>query len=752
MAGGMAMRISTRRFLTAMILALLFLTAACSKPAPEMSALTWSGKGLEGLRFFARVTGGVTVWYAPPTSPERAEGVANAARSLLERHRPLGRVIEGESLTVWIVPAGSTWPGSLPPPLPGRGARAAAPRAVVIAEPLAETSSQPGLDEAMAVGLTQSHGSPAFTVDWLHTGVATATVAGWSLFDPNRNPSLEPEELLKRLEGSVPKGSGQFDEAAWLLTGLAMDRWGLNWTGSYRRTPEQLTPRAVLLWTAGTDDLPTALTYWKERMWNYVGPENRSFAVGPQRWRQTAADLSPVRMNPALSALPAGPGPNPNYSPHHYDLDVRYDSARRMVEGQVQLTWTNGEGIPLDMLYFNLWPNAEQFAFFGAGLTVVEVMVDGKAAAYTTQGLDLAVPLGRAVVPGEEATVVITFSTRLPQGISDRNFGQDGTRFNLTQWYPILAVLDDRGWVLHGMNMFFAEPYSEIASYHVRLDVPAGTVVGATGRQVARQEQGNRWVYAYDAPNFREFVVSGGTELKETVRSVDGVQVHLLHADDEWIKTVGDHIEQGLAFYNRTFGKYPYGDLVVSCCRGMEWPGLLFTSELPKGEGEMERFLYVTYHELGHQWFYGVVGNDQYHEPWIDEGFTTYADRRAFRSFGWAPYGGNLRTRTLSGVQKVTASQYEIMRAGGNTAVYFMGALALEDLEAMLGQPLMDRLMQEWYRRYTFKTATTADFIGLAEEVSGRDLRQFFRDHKVFPEDRGTYRLPIPLGKALPFN
>lgn len=193
-------------------------------------------------------------------------------------------------------------------------------------------------------------------------------------------------------------------------------------------------------------------------------------------------------------------------------------------------------------------------------------------------------------------------------------------------------------------------------------------MVGATGRQVAKHEQGDRWIYEYDAPNYKDWVATGGTGLTEYVRVVDGINVRLIEKDEQWLKTTANEVERALRFFNRKFGQYPYPDLVVSCCVGMEWPGLMFTVPLPgKDPRQEERYLYVTHHELAHQWFYGIVGNDQYSVPWMDEGFTTYADRSFWRTLGRTPYGGDLTNRVFTG-PKVSSSQNKWAVAGGSWA------------------------------------------------------------------------------------
>lgn len=636
----------------------------------------------------------------------------------------------------------------MPSPATGRSVRAVGPLTLMAHEAAgAEGAHHAGFEAAIAVAVTQPEGSPVYAVDWLHEGMGQVMVTGWRLFPAAMNRS--PEEWLQHLKSN---DRDAYARAAASLASLVADRWGVNWPQQYPRKPAELTPEGALQWVTGSPDLATGLNYWEARAW-HMTPKDHNGRVGPfQITPLTAADISPLRVTPKLTALPKGPGPNDNYSPHRYDIRARYDPQTRLVHGTQTLTWQNGEFIPVGTLYFHLWANAEQFAMLDGYIKVTSVTVDGAPAAYQARGLDLVVPLGRPVPHGGNVAVTMAFTTRLPGVISARDFGQEGDRFNLAHWYPSLAVLDDRGWVLNALRTRNAEPYAETAQYKVTLDVPAGTVVGATGRQTARREEGDRWVYEYDAPNFRDWVATGGQGLTVKTLEVEGTTVHFIEKDTSWFPLVMEHVERGLKFFNRRLGKYPYPDLVVSCCVGMEWPGLFFTEPLRStSERDMQRFLYVVYHELGHQWFYGIVGNDQYNEPWLDEGFTTYADRALFREFGWTPYGGeNFADRPFQ-IDRITTGQDEIARLNqGMGHIYFGGARVLEQLERELGAPLMEELIREWVRTRQFKTATTAEFIAHAEAVSGRDLKAFFKKWGVYPQDRGNYRPILPLGQALP--
>ncbi|MGE5675276.1 MAG: M1 family metallopeptidase [Mycobacterium leprae] len=743
-------------------LLLLFLVVACQRPPEPKVTLHWTGEALEGMAFTELPQGRIRLHYGGSTTREVAVGIATLTRDLYEEWVRWGRMDPPGQVDLWLVPAEAGWPAELAAPPYELAARAAGPDVVVmrVVDPgdAAEFKRTSGLPEALAVALTQQAGSPVYAVDWLHEGMGTAWSESWSGFprthwrEGNRTVPYDANEMFTALTASRQGKAADARKAANALAALVMDRWGVNWPAQYARSTADLTPAAALRWATGGNTDADMVRLWQERM-NYVVRYNATklnlLNTSNAEYIPTAAEVSPIRVDPA-PIRGQGSEPNDNYSPTTYELRASYDPTRRSVNGTERLTWQNGEGVPVDTLYFNLWPNAEQYAMYGGGIAVSTVQVDGKAVAYIARGLDLVVPLGRPVAPGEQVKVETQFTTALPARLTERVFGQDGeNRFNLAHWFPILAVLDDRGWNLHPLPYYTGEPYSENSSFHVWLDVPAGTQVAATGHQVAAAASGQRVVYEYDAPNVKDWVATGGRGLVETDQVVDGVTIHAIDVNPVWTRAAAADTAKAVQLFSGRFGPYAYTDLVVTCCAGLEYPGLFYS--MPQ---DPQQFWQVTtFHEAAHQWFFGMVGNDQYSEPWLDEGFARYGERLGVRAFGSSAWLRDLTTPSLPSGLHVSSSSADYGANPGNyyaLGVYNKGALALEDLESLIGQEQFDRLMQEWVRQYKFKTATTADFIYLATQVSGRPLKEFFTQHGIYAADRGRYRPIMPLGQESP--
>jgi hypothetical protein len=739
-----------KRLLASLLLiALLLGAAACSDSAgPSGPRVLWTGQALEGVKYAQRDFAGSTVHYPVTTDPREVEGL-EAAAAYLDGRAIVDKV---DRLHLWVVPSGASWPAGLPALPPGRQARAVAPGTVVIREEALPTAMSEGLPESLAVAITQGPQSPAFVADWLHEGTGQLLTGSLEQFPgaPYRaarsalGAEVTGPQLLAYLTQApdTEEALKSWRAAALSLATLVMDRYGVRWSDHFVPPSRELPPAQAARWATGGRDEAEALALWAERL-HYVGAAR---ADGP--FIPSMADISPVRLE-APPVRGGGDGPRANYSPHRYAIDARYEPEQRTVTGTVKLAWQNGEQVALDTLYFNLWPNAEQYATFGGAIAIDRVAVDGKAVAYQAANLDLTVPLGRTVGHGEQVEVEIAFTTTLPFRVTGRVFGQESTGlFNLAHWYPILAVLDERGWNLHAMPTFPGEPYSETSSYTVRLDVPAGIRMAATGHPTGKADQGDRTVYTWEAPSVRDWVAVGGRNLVEEVRQAGAVTVRVMDPNTVVAGQIADETVAALKLLQPQFGPYPYEDLVVvPCCAGLEYPGLFYTA----GPSSENWWHTVLFHELAHQWFYGVVGNDQYGEAWLDEGFARYGERFGNRTAGYTDQLRDLKRNAMPPGTHVNSSSSAFTVTGGyGTGVYDRGALVLEDLEALVGPEVFRRLLQEWVAHYRFQTATTLDFVRLAEEVSGQDLAAFFAAHKVDPSLREGYRPILPLGKVKP--
>jgi hypothetical protein len=730
-----------RRLIACLLLLALPALAACSESQPTggttppsstpaqvvlKDGLTWTGAEITGVKYFVRRTERATVHYALPTYPDTAELVATRAAAYYQSQAKMERRPPTGHLDIWIVPPNYKWPEGAPPA--ESGLLAVAPGRVLMRDPTTRGGTlSTKMDYGFAAASYEPAGSPIYAQEWLQWGMGLIRTEEWNNFpqqfwgaDVGRSAS---QLLQDEAEANKYRGN------AWIVfASMIFDRFGVHWSSYWDGDPAALTPEGALKWAMGTDDLDEAVARYTRR----VSTSRQAEGSRP--------DLSPDRMAPALAQLPPGPGPNPNYSPHAYKIDAELDAAKATVSGNLRLTWQNGEGVPVDALFFNVWANAERHGMYGGSTDIEQVTVDGKPAAFEAQGLDLKVDMGRQVAPGGRAEVSFRFVTHLPANLKFELGLVDAERFSLTQFYPILAVLDDRGWNLHALSYTGGEPYSEHADYDVTLSVPAGFVVGATGEQVSRTENDKTWTYRYQARQVPEWAAVGGVNWVETTAKVDGTTIRLLNHDPVWHRGVMPAAVETLGYLQQQLGPYPLPELVV--VRGyLKLPGIAAASDTDSGGW----FKNGLANSIAAQWFGTYVGNDQWTEAWLDEGLAKYMEMETARGVGRGSQVTGVRLIDRPRYGRVTqngmdflVSRNRDLIAGDYAANFFVA------LEKQIGREAMTGLLRQWTRQYGGRTATGADLIRLAEQYAG-PLGPLLEEHAVDPSDRKPYkRIAIP--------
>ena len=396
------------------------------------------------------------------------------------------------------------------------------------------------------------------------------------------------------------------------------------------------------------------------------------------------------------------------------------------------------------------------------------------------------VPLPRAVGPRASITLLIDFVAKLPHAFA--RTGYHGDYFLAGQWFPKIAVYEPagrRGRATGGWNchQFHAnsEFYADFGRYRVAITTPSSFVVGATGQRVSVRANGdNTTTHTYEqsdvhdfawtaAPNYVEVTArfSATTDVSpgeyaqaakllgralEEVRLSD-VDIRLLLQPgrrpqaDRYVRAA----KLGLKYFGLWYGRYPYRTLTVvdpahgaGGSGGMEYPTFVTGgSSMLVNYWPFSGFLgpeLVTVHEFGHQYWYGLVANNEFEEAWLDEGITSYSSGRILdltfgpdRSVGTL-LGLRLGNEEVIRMQNSPRRLFDRIRqpswtyTPGSYAFYSYSKpeLTLRTLEHYLGRETMARIMRTYHERWRFRHPSSDDFYAVATEISGRDLTSFF--------------------------
>jgi hypothetical protein len=491
-------------------------------------------------------------------------------------------------------------------------------------------------------------------------------------------------------------------------------------------------------------------------------------AARPELARADSAPPPPPAERPAIEV------PRPAGAPliASYTLTAELDADQHVVRARGHIDWTNPSRTPTEELYFHLYLNAfknEKSLFlrspFGAGrsgsrarnwgyidvkkLTAPEL--DGASLwplRVQTPGdpddeTSVRVPLPREVAPGETLRLEIEFEAKLPEIVERTGYFRD---FHFVgQWFPKLAKREPDGtWVsfpFHPQSEF----YADFGDYDVTLDVPEAMVVGASGVRVSSESAGGRRRDRYVARGVHDFAWTAWPGFHETSEDIAGTRVRLLYPPGNE-KNRDDTLEAlrfALPYFERRYGDYPYPTLTVvhppagaQNAGGMEYPTLITTGgpwfTRLSGARAIEA---VTIHELGHQWFYGLLASNEHRYPFLDEGVNTYAENDALETR--YPDGSmfslfGLRADAASLARAFAAAREEDAPIGlpaaefpsfGSMAalVYSRTGAALETSARVYGRERLARALEEYARTQRFKNPTPEDLIGAVRRVVGPD-------------------------------
>lgn len=421
------------------------------------------------------------------------------------------------------------------------------------------------------------------------------------------------------------------------------------------------------------------------------------------------AEASSTTAAPTSTTVAPGtcPEPPPRALPRpdrpRYQLTVDVRPAENRVHGTVSVRFT--PDLPTDKLVFRLWPNGPRPASGGASLKVDDVTIDGKPA--QVKGIDATTMevRGAAELPaGRSVTAALRYQLNLPGPVEDR-ISKTGDAIRLGSFFPILGWEPGRGWATEPPTSGFAEAsVAHTADFEATVTVPEGFDVLATGVH----QGGGRW----SAPAVSDFALSVGhfnmveatANAPQPVKITVGVHETLTESPKAYLDKVVKVFED----FGQRFGPYPWPAYSLAITPNLGG-GIEYPMHVMQGPRTIGR---TTSHEVGHEWFFGLVVNNQGRDPWLDEGLATWAEYR---------YEGRTETllsRTIPAAGRGKAGRpmafWESRQRVYYQSVYLQGAQAL----AALGPPdLVDCALRTYVARNAYRVATPADLIDAIDEI-----------------------------------
>jgi hypothetical protein len=486
-----------------------------------------------------------------------------------------------------------------------------------------------------------------------------------------------------------------------------------------------------------------------------------------------------------------------------YTIDVSLNDKQRSLKGFLTLEYTNNSPDNLDFIWFHLWPNAYKNASTAFARQVLADKGGEKRLKFITDkgyidSLDfradnqplkvethadyidvVKVYLPKPLASGQKTTITTPFFTKL--ALYNSRSGYEGGSFMVCQWYPKPAVYDRKGW--HPMPYLDqGEFYSEFGNFTVNISTPSSYIVGASGilqtaaekaqytemgkANVAAKSKTNKLAYqpagavktlSFRAENVhdfawfadKDFVVRYDTLQLASGKVVDVYTYHHPDGNKHWVNST-DYVKTGTRSYSGYIGEYAYP--VVQAVEGpknvmsggMEYPMITLITSPNANEEHLDA---VITHEVGHNWFYGMLASNERQHAWLDEGLNSYYQfryeaekwkansifgdaipreltQRPVPEFQAALYGA-MNTIPMEGAIETPAADFKSKDEYG-LVTYVKTAIWLYALEQEFGRERLDKAMQAYFQQWKFRHPYPEDLKASLEKELGRDLTPYF--------------------------
>ncbi|MEW6241633.1 MAG: M1 family metallopeptidase [Chloroflexota bacterium] len=434
-----------------------------------------------------------------------------------------------------------------------------------------------------------------------------------------------------------------------------------------------------------------------------------------------------------------------------YEIEFVIDDDLVHIAGSENVRFTNREDVPLDEIQFRLYPN-----ILGGDLHVDEVRVDGQALvpAYRLDDSLLAIPLPQPLAVGQSVNIEMDFDLAVPTEL-ESNYGvlasYDGV-LTLAHAYPMIEVYDDEGWNAEIPSSNGDLTYGDMAFFVVTVDAPKELTIVGAGIESQPEFDDDRGRVTFAAGPVRDFFLAASADYEVVSRTVGEVTVNSYAPAEleEGARFAMEAAVRAIEVFGKGYAPYPYTEFDIvatpTYALGVEYPGATAITrdiyELGGTRNDAPVSIYLestVVHEVGHQWFYNLVGNDQLDDPWLDESLVQYIT--------WQYY---LETYGESGAAGFEASlngrwgrvNFEPIPIGLPVAeysgteysaiVYGRGPFFFEALQDEIGSEAFDAFIRDYTETYSWGIATSEGLQSLAEEHCACELDDLFAEW-VYP-------------------
>jgi len=475
-----------------------------------------------------------------------------------------------------------------------------------------------------------------------------------------------------------------------------------------------------------------------------ISPMPTSVTHTPQATFTQLSSTEPPLVSPTSQVTIVPPtSPQPVQVPARYTLDAVFDYYQQSLSVVETIQYVNLSADSLSDMILVVEPN-----LVPAGFNLDSILwADGQPADvvdFTDNQMQIALP--QNLDPGATVSINLNYDLYIPKiGISTNHngpvaYGYSARQTNIVDWYPYIPpYVEGQGWLVHQPWWLGEYQVFDVADFDVTIQLAAPVKDLVLAASAPATQEGDRYSYHLEAA--RTFALSASTEYLVQTASAGDVTVisysfpYDKYSGQEALNNTADAVQ----LFSQLILPYPRSTLSVveaDFLDGMEYDGLFFLSYgfYDLYDGTPKGYLtFIAAHETAHQWWYGLVGNDQALEPWLDESLCTYMENIFYERL-YSDYPPNSGTSLVDwwwyyrvgfyhpqGVVGSSIYDFQDFRLYRN-AIYLNGAKFLDDLRKLIGDEAFFTSLREYATQNYNRIATTQDFFATVKANTDQDL------------------------------
>ncbi|MBC7241907.1 MAG: M1 family metallopeptidase [Anaerolineae bacterium] len=426
-----------------------------------------------------------------------------------------------------------------------------------------------------------------------------------------------------------------------------------------------------------------------------------------------------------------------------YDLRADISPAQRTVQASLHITYTNAGASSLSELPLRLYAN---LPYRQGRLDILRAERDGRPITfeYAVERTAVWLTLAPALAPGQTAHIALTYRLVVPESAPDgyqELVARDGI-MSLAGMVPLVPARRDGAWDLDLPEPYGDALFAETALFRMQLTLPDNMVLSGTGTRVEERRHAGTRTETYVSGPARDIMVALSPYFQAESRSVGDITVRSYFLPED--RTAGVEAlrlaADGLRQFQEWFGAYPYRELELVetplLAAGMEYPGIISLGRHMYQGDQSRRLPWVVLHEIAHQWWFGLVGNDQLREPWLDEALANYSAWLYFeRTAGQQEAAALFQEIFEEPARRLLEEGRDLPinlpvaaypRDAYGPVVYDKGALFLHALRQEMGDEAFFAFLRGYAERFRYRIATAGDFLALAQTYTPHPLDPFF--------------------------